>query len=145
VSSETGSKYPGFVQSMLHGACEMLEHKLSELSVVLVGDRTMSALHERYLDEIGPTDVLTFPVDCDARGRCTSGEVYVCVPEARRRAREMGTEVKHELLLYALHGLLHLAGFDDRTARQYQRMHRMEDSILRRLGVGAVFQPETRA
>jgi hypothetical protein len=47
--------------------------------------------------------------------------------------------VERELLLYALHGMLHLAGFDDRTARGFATMHRTEDDILTRLGVGPVF------
>jgi probable rRNA maturation factor len=63
----------------------------------------------------------------------------VCVPEARRRAAELGNPVRHELLLYALHGMLHLSGMDDRTLRQFRRMHHLEDAILRRLGVGPVF------
>ena len=104
----------------------------------------MSALHERFMNLPGPTDVLTFPLEFDAGGRVTAGEVVVCVPEARRRAKEHGVAVRDELLLYALHGMLHLCGFDDRTARGYARMHRTEDDILTRLGIGAVFQPGPR-
>ena len=88
----------------------------------------------------GPTDVLTFPLDVDSRGRATSGEVVVCVPEARRRAREHGHPVERELLLYSLHGLLHLCGYDDRNARDFRRMHRTEDAILTQLGIGPVFR-----
>ena len=73
--------------------------------------------------------------------RTLAGEVYVCVPEARRGSKEHGTRVADELLLYALHGMLHLCGFDDRTPAGFQRMHRTEDRILTRIGVGAVFEP----
>jgi probable rRNA maturation factor len=104
----------------------------------------ISRLHQRHLGIAGPTDVLTFPIETDRSGRVLFGEIYVCVPVARRRSRELGTQLQRELLLYSLHGLLHLCGFDDRTAVQYQRMHRMEDLILRRLGVGAVFDPKVR-
>ena len=62
-------------------------------------------------------------------------------PRARRRARAEGVPVERELLLYALHGMLHLAGFDDRTDRDFAAMHRTEDDILTRIGVGAVFSP----
>jgi probable rRNA maturation factor len=92
----------------------------------------------------GPTDVLTFPMELDARGRPTGGEVVICIPEARRRCKELKTPLKHELLLYAIHGMLHLSGFDDRTDREFRRMHRMEDTILRRLGVGPVFDTRGR-
>jgi probable rRNA maturation factor len=44
-------------------------------------------------------------------------------------------------LLYSLHGMLHLCGFDDRTEPDFRRMHQTEDEILTRLGVGPVFQP----
>jgi probable rRNA maturation factor len=117
----------------------MLKPPLRELSIALVNDRHMSRLHQQFMNIPGPTDVLTFPLDLDARGRAVSGEVVVCVPEARRRAREHDVDVKSELLLYALHGMLHLCGFDDRTDRGYARMHRAEDMILTHLGVGPVF------
>jgi probable rRNA maturation factor len=119
----------------------MLRPPLRELSLALVGDRRMSELHVQFMDVAGPTDVLTFPLDADARGRVTAGEVVVCVPEARRRARREGTDWRAEALLYALHGLLHLCGHDDRTDRAYRRMHKTEDEILTRLGVGPVFAP----
>jgi probable rRNA maturation factor len=125
----------------LKSAHAILKPPLTELSVALVGDKRMCDLHDRFMGIPGPTDVLTFPLDEDGRGRVTGGEVVVCLPEARRRAREHRTPLEHELLLYALHGLLHLCGYDDRTQRAYATMHRTEDEILNRLGVGPVFSP----
>ena len=119
----------------------LLSTCLTEFSVVLVGDQRMSNLHLRFMNIAGPTDVLTFPIDEDSRGRPTAGEVYVCVPEAHRQSHALATPLRSELLLYALHGLLHLSGFDDRTESQYRRMHRTEDDILSRLGIGRVFAP----
>ncbi len=75
----------------------------------------------------------------DEGGHDVAGEVVVCVPEAVRQARLRGTEPERELLLYALHGMLHLSGFDDKTAKAYRRMHRKEDEILIALGLGPVF------
>jgi probable rRNA maturation factor len=109
------------------------------MSLALVGDRRMAELHERFMGIAGPTDVLTFELDHDARGRVTAGEVVVCVPFAVRQARQTGVAVRKEVLLYALHGMLHLCGFDDRTARDFAVMHEREDDILKKLGVGAVF------
>ena len=71
-----------------------------------------------------------------------AGEVVVCVPHAVRAARRSGVAARKEVLLYALHGMLHLCGFDDRTDRDFVRMHQREDDILKRLGVGAVFARE---
>ncbi len=102
----------------------------------------MSELHEEFLSIAGPTDVLTFPIDIDAAGETIAGEVYVCVSEARRQAKSRGAggiDPKREVLLYALHGMLHLLGYDDRTSRDYRIMHRTEDTILTKLGLGPVF------
>ncbi len=120
----------------------MVKSDLRELSVALVNDSRMSELHLRFMDLAGPTDVLTFPLEGAGR-HVTAGEVVVCVPEARRRAAEHATRVEHELLLYAIHGMLHLCGFDDRTPDRYHAMHRKEDQILTTLGIGPVFSRKT--
>src|SRR5205823_12257818 len=99
----------------------------------------MSQLHQRFMNRRGPTDVLTFPLELDGRGRALTGEIVICLPEAHRRAKSERIPLKNELLLYAIHGLLHLAGYDDRTARGFKIMHQLEDKILVRLGVGRVF------
>jgi probable rRNA maturation factor len=117
----------------------LLAPALRELSVALVGDKRMAELHLRFLNIPGPTDVLTFPLEFDRRGKIIGGEVVVCVPEARRQCRENRVKLREELLLYSLHGMLHLCGFDDRTKRGFERMHSTEDDILARLGVGPVF------
>jgi rRNA maturation RNase YbeY len=117
----------------------MLASSLQELSIALVGNPQMSELHHEFLGILGPTDVLTFELDSDSRGRVTSGEIAICVPEARRQAKLRGGKIEHEVLLYAIHGMLHLSGFDDKSDRGFQLMHRREDQILTALGVGPVF------
>src|ERR1700742_3891402 len=77
-----------FVRHNLLAAHDILRPALGELSVGFVGDKRMGELHEQFMGILGPTDVLTFPLEADARGKVTEGEVVVCVPEARRRARE---------------------------------------------------------
>jgi probable rRNA maturation factor len=148
ITAEIGRPFVPFVRQHLRAAYMVLSKDrlvrraiipLEELSVVLVGDRRMSALHEEFLGIAGPTDVLTFPLESDARGRVTAGEVIVCVPEARRQARTRRMEPRLEVLLYSLHGMLHLLGYDDRTDRAFRIMHRTEDAILTKLGFGPVF------
>lgn len=136
------SSHSGYLRRNLLRARRLIAAPLRELSLVLVSDSAMADLHQRFMNLPGPTDVLTFPVDLDARQRPISGEVVVCVPYARRTAESLGIALKNELLLYALHGMLHLCGFDDRTDREFAQMHRKEDRILRQLGVGAVFSPD---
>jgi probable rRNA maturation factor len=134
-----GARYVRFLRKHLHAAHRLLNPPLAELSLALVGDARMSSLHKQFMQIEGPTDVLTFPLEFDDAGREIAGEVVVCVPEAARQARQRGTSVEGELLLYALHGMLHLSGFDDRTEAGFRQMHRMEDDILTHLGLGPVF------
>jgi rRNA maturation RNase YbeY len=145
ISPEAGAKHVAFVRSNLLQAHAILRPALHHLSLALVNDAKMAQLHKAFLNLPGPTDVLTFELDHDAKGRVTAGEVIVCVPEARRQARQRHSTIEKELLLYALHGMLHLCGFDDRTASEYRRMHRKEDQILTRLGIGPVFAADAPA
>ncbi len=74
-------------------------------------------------------------------------DIVVCADEAARRATEFDDSVagpvvhpvEQELLLYALHGVLHCAGFDDHTRQGFNAMHAEEDRILSAIGVGATF------
>jgi probable rRNA maturation factor len=140
ISASTGARFVPFLRRNLRRAHAILKPaSLAEMSLALVGDARMCKLHAQFMGIEGPTDVLTFPLDEDARGRVTAGEIVVCVPEALRRAKDHKERPERELLLYALHGMLHLCGYDDRTAADFRRMHRTEDEILTQLGIGPVF------
>jgi probable rRNA maturation factor len=145
LSAASGHDHLPFLRRKLRQAHGLLNPPLRELSVALVGDRTMSRVHEQYLGLAGPTDVLSFELAHDTRGRVTAGEVVVCVPQAVRQARRRGHPERNEVLLYALHGMLHLAGHEDLSKEGYARMHATEDRLLRRLGVGRVFKTEARS
>ena len=145
VRAASGRHAVPFLKTRLRRAHRLLESSLSQLSLSLVDRVEMAALHRRFLGRCGPTDVLSFEIDRDQRGRITAGEVVICVPIARRAARARGISLSNELLLYALHGMLHLCGFDDRTHRAFRAMHTKEDEILTRLGVGPVFRPDPPA
>ncbi len=111
----------------------------AQLSIVLVGDARMAELHEEYLNVSGTTDVLTFDLRDDP-AEPVEGEVVICVDEASRQAAVRGHELKMELLLYAVHGLLHLMGHDDHDAQGAAAMHRREDELLTQAGLGAVYE-----
>lgn len=140
ITAATGKRYVPFLRKHLKAAHVQLRPALTELSLALVGDAHMSKLHKQFMNIVGTTDVLTFPLEFDNQGHETAGEVVICVAEAARQAKRRGTPVERELLLYALHGMLHLSGFDDRTDPDFRTMHRTEDDILIRLGLGPVFQ-----
>ncbi len=107
---------------------------VSRFTLRLVDDAEMARLHARHMNDPTTTDVLTF-VDGD------EVDVAVCVDEARRRSEEMGHELRRELLLYALHGMLHAAGMDDRTPEDFTRMHAEEDRLLAAAGLPPTFEP----
>ncbi len=96
--------------------------RLKEIFVWLISDRRMSRLHRQFLDQTGPTDVLTFQ----------HGEIFISVEMARRHAGMFGNSLMRELQLYIVHGLLHLHGFDDRTPAEARKMKRAQEQILRR-------------
>ena len=111
---------------------ETADHGL--LNVVFVDGATMADLNESHLGHSGPTDVLTFdlrgegpPVD---HTEWVVAEVYVCLDVAVRAAVTYTTSVGYEVLLYAAHGMLHLAGEDDRNDRDRRRMRSAERRIM---------------
>lgn len=71
-------------------------------------------------------------------------DIVVCLDEAKRQASAAGHRVEQELLLYALHGVLHCVGYDDHDERAYELMHEVEDRVLEAIGVGATFAPAGR-
>lgn len=112
-------------------------------TLILVRDAQMKRLHARTMNLPTTTDVLTFDLR-DSTRRTREGspvelDSVLCVDEARRKARELKHPLRHELLLYALHSLLHVQGYDDTTPRKAAAMHRREDELLVALGIGAVY------
>ena len=123
----------------IHTAHKMLRSPLKDLSLAIVPAKQMGFLHKKFLGQSSPTDVLTFELDHDSRGRTIAGEIIICSTIAKSRSRQLAHPLAHELLLYAIHGLLHLCAFDDRTASTFAAMHAKEDEILTRIGIGPVF------
>ncbi len=117
------------------------------IRIAIVDDRTMARLNQRHLGHPGPTDVLTFDLrDSGPRSPSKSSavldaDIAVSLETACREARRRGHSPVAELALYALHGLLHLLGHDDRRPAAAARMHRLEDVILASLGLGRVYAP----
>jgi probable rRNA maturation factor len=91
-----------------------------EITVLIVSDRRMAALHQAFCGLAGPTDVLTF----------RHGEIVISADTAARQARMFHSNLVCEIQLYLLHGLLHLAGFDDLATNQRRQMHRLQKKLL---------------
>lgn len=113
-----------------------LEHQLGlscyDLSIHLLSTRRMAGANEAHLRHAGPTDVITFDYR-DPGQEALWGELLICPAVAVEQAREYDTSWESEILRYVLHGILHLRGFDDRTAADRRVMKREEDRLLRAL------------
>ena len=92
-----------------------------EISVLIVSDRRIASLNRQFLDEPGPTDVITFQ----------HGEILISAETARRQARQFRSTLGHELRLYLVHGLLHLHDFNDQTAAGARAMKKTQERIVR--------------
>ena len=88
----------------------------ARISVAVVDDATIAVLNRQFLRHEGPTDVLSFLLEQDEDG--LEGEVVVSAETARRTAPRFGWSEGEELLLYVIHGTLHLAGYDDAKPRE---------------------------
>lgn len=116
-----------------------LPRRVARCALRVVGDGEMGALHLAALGIPGPTDVLTFDSTPPAPGSAIDVDIAVCIDEAARSVQGGTVSVEEELLLYAVHGLLHCAGFDDVTPEGAAAMHAEEDRILTAVGVGPIF------
>jgi probable rRNA maturation factor len=112
-------------------------HPLAELSILLVDEDTMSAYHEKYLGEPGPTDVLSFPMDelrpptdGEEPSMGLLGDIVLCPAVADRQAREHQRSSKEEAEYLLVHGLLHLLGYDHATAEEQAEMFGLTDKII---------------
>ncbi len=98
------------------------------VNVVFISDRAMKTLNRAYLRHDRTTDVITFPLE-SRRGE-VEGEIYISADQARRQSAEYRVTLSQELNRLVVHGALHLAGYDDRTAAERLRMRRLEDRYL---------------
>ena len=131
-----------------HVLDELRIHPLAELSVLLVDEQVMADLHQRWMGEPGPADVLAFPMDelrppqpggtraehaaaadtPDAPGLL--GDVVICPQVAGEQARNAEHDVQDEISLLCTHGLLHLLGYDHADDDERATMFSLQDQLL---------------
>ncbi len=140
VDEESGSPDPAWQparwQQVLNWVLADAGFTRAEISIAVVDDRQMRELNQRYLQHDYTTDVLSFRLDeAEHPGpeAVLEGELIICCDTARRAAEECGWSVADELLLYVLHGGLHLVGHDDATDEERGAMRGVERNYLERL------------
>lgn len=112
-------------------------HPDSELSISLVDEAEMSSLHMQWMDEPGPTDVLSFPMDevkphSAASGPALIGDIVLCPTVAQRQAEVAGHSMQAELELLTAHGVLHLLGYDHAELDAEREMFGLQNQLLTR-------------
>jgi probable rRNA maturation factor len=112
-------------------------HPLAELSVLAVDAEAMTALHVQWMDEPGPTDVLSFPMDelrpgTDDRDPEPGllGDVVLCPSVAATQAVAAGHSTDDELDLLCTHGILHLLGYDHAEPEEEREMFGLQRALL---------------
>lgn len=112
-------------------------HPQTDLSIMLVGVDVMSELHVQWMDEPGPTDVLSFPMDELRPGTDGEpspagllGDVVLCPEVAAKQALDAGHSTTEELLLLTTHGILHLLGFDHAEPEEEKEMFGLQRQLL---------------
>ena len=93
---------------------------LSEVEVSIIDDVTIAEIHLRFMGIPGATDVITFD----------HGEIHISVETTKSQALEFSNDFERELILYIIHGLLHLAGHEDATSEGQARMNHLQHKIL---------------
>jgi probable rRNA maturation factor len=113
-------------------------HPQAELSVLAVDVATMSALHQQWMDEDGPTDVLSFPMDELRPGTDDEdpepgllGDVVLCPAVAAQQAAAAGHPTAQELDLLTTHGILHLLGYDHAEPDEEREKFGLQTELLR--------------
>jgi len=123
-----------------HVLAAMQVNPAAELSIMVVTTEVMTELHERWMDEPGPTDVMAFPMDelvdesrrpdAPEIGPALLGDVVLCPAFAAAQARKAGHGLADELALLTVHGVLHLLGYDHAEPEQEREMFGLQNRLL---------------
>lgn len=120
-----------YVLSAMHVSPE------AEMSLIFVEPDVIAALHERWLDLEGPTDVMSFPMDELRPGSEASpteagilGDIVICPEVAQAQAARAGHSSAEEMLLLTVHGILHLLGYDHVEKEEEKEMFALQRKLL---------------
>lgn len=120
-----------YVLSAMHVSPE------AEMSLIFVEPDVIAALHERWLDLEGPTDVMSFPLDELRPGSVDSpteagilGDIVICPEVAQAQAANAGHSSTEEMLLLTVHGMLHLLGYDHAEKEEKKEMFALQRKLL---------------
>lgn len=125
----SSSRKPLANKSIVQKIDNVLEHfkiKKAEINVIFVNDDEIHRINKEFLNHDYPTDVITFPFEDNN----LEGEIYISVDTADMQAKEYKVTLTNELMRLAIHGTLHLIGYEDDTKEKKAEMSELEDKFL---------------
>jgi probable rRNA maturation factor len=130
-----------FFEKILKKAIAILGigNKKLEISINLVGRGRIKSLNKKYLRKNRVTDVLSFPMVDKTNSKLFQendiialGDIFICLPVAKKQALEKGESLNRQLALLTVHGFLHLLGYDhEKSAEEAKKMHQLQEEILK--------------
>ena len=136
ITNKSGELVPSDgVRDLLQNA--LVELKLNpecEVNLVFVDVEEMTELHIKWMDEAGPTDVLSFPMDMPAveNEAVTLGDIVIAPTVAAQQAATAGHSIDHEIFILAAHGLLHILGYDHANAADEKVMFSLQEDLVKK-------------
>ncbi|CAN2188128.1 COG0319 Predicted metal-dependent hydrolase [Candidatus Nanopelagicaceae bacterium] len=122
------------ITSLLDYGIEYMElNPQCEISLSFVDVQEMEELHIKWMEEDGPTDVLSFPMDMPESGDdvVTLGDIVISPAVAAKQASDAGHSVEHEIYILATHGLLHILGYDHADPDEEKVMFALQEKIVK--------------
>ena len=129
----------GWLEVHLARIASLAQVHQGQLNVALVDDVQMIRWNRQYRNVDATTDVLSFDMRRQS-GDPIEADIVICLDQAARQAEMRNHDTRLEVLLYAVHGLLHLIGYDDDDESRAQLMHEREDELLTQAGFAPVYQ-----
>jgi probable rRNA maturation factor len=109
-------------------------NRCDEVAIHFVKTKEICRLHDEFFNDPTTTDCITFPMDDpSSEGYCYLGEVFVCPETAVNYCQKHGGDASIEMILYVVHGLLHLMGYRDHTPAEKRKMRRAEKRHMEHL------------
>jgi len=126
---------PSHIKRVVKSVLKSENMENAEVSVALVDNERMAEINARYRNTNSPTDVLAFPLEKNLDGKGTLlADIIASCEMANERARELNISPQAELMFYIVHGLLHILGYDDATAKGRRAMNKLQRRLLREFG-----------
>lgn len=102
-----------------------------DVEINIVGEKEIKSLNKKYRNKNKVTDVLSFAWQEDKKIKSNFlGQIYICLPQIKRQAKEYNVTIKEEFKRMLIHGLLHLVGYDHQIDKDEKKMFALQDKIL---------------